>query len=105
MFISNLAIGQIEQNKYPQNYFREPLDLPPIISGNFGEIRSNHFHSGLDFKTNQREGYPIHAVADGFISGSATATFIGTNKPGSSTSNGWIKLILDGSTVYIPAWT
>lgn len=68
LFISNLTIGQIEQNKYPQNYFREPLDLPPIISGNFGEIRSNHFHSGLDFKTNQREGYPVYAVADGYIS-------------------------------------
>jgi hypothetical protein len=68
LLISNLAFSQVEQNKYPLNYFRAPLDLSPIISGNFGEIRSNHFHSGLDFKTNQREGYPVYAVSDGFIS-------------------------------------
>lgn len=54
--------------QYPQNYFIRPLDIPPVISGNFGEIRTNHFHSGLDFKTNQREGYPVYASADGFIS-------------------------------------
>ena len=68
LLITNLAFSQVEQNKYPLNYFRAPLDLSPIISGNFGEIRSNHFHSGLDFKTNQREGYPVYAVSDGFIS-------------------------------------
>lgn len=68
LLISKLTFSQIQQNNYPINYFRDPLDLPPIISGNFGEIRSNHFHSGLDFKTNQREGYPVYAVADGFIS-------------------------------------
>jgi len=54
--------------EYPQNYFIRPLNLPPIISGNFGEIRSNHFHSGLDLKTNQREGYPVYSSADGYIS-------------------------------------
>jgi hypothetical protein len=68
LLMTNLAYSQIEQITYPLNYFRPPLDLPPIISGNFGEIRSNHFHSGLDFKTNQREGYPVFAVADGFVS-------------------------------------
>lgn len=68
LLIRNLAFSQVEQNKYPSSYFRAPLDLSPIISGNFGEIRSNHFHSGLDFKTNQREGYPVYAVSDGFIS-------------------------------------
>jgi len=63
------AIGQEPRfPQYPQNYFIRPLDLPPIISGNFGEIRSNHFHSGLDFKTNKREGFPVYASADGFIS-------------------------------------
>jgi murein DD-endopeptidase MepM/ murein hydrolase activator NlpD len=66
--INGLVYSQTTQLSYPLNYFRPPLDLPPIISGNFGEIRTNHFHSGLDFKTNQREGYPVFAVADGFIS-------------------------------------
>ena len=68
LFINCLVYSQTNQVSYPLNYFRPPLDLPPIISGNFGEIRTNHFHSGLDFKTNQREGYPVFAVADGFIS-------------------------------------
>jgi murein DD-endopeptidase MepM/ murein hydrolase activator NlpD len=66
--INGLVYSQTTQLSYPLNYFRPPLDLQPIISGNFGEIRTNHFHSGLDFKTNQREGYPVFAVADGFIS-------------------------------------
>jgi murein DD-endopeptidase MepM/ murein hydrolase activator NlpD len=68
LVINGLVYSQTTQLSYPLNYFRPPLDLPPIISGNFGEIRTNHFHSGLDFKTNQREGYPVFAVADGFIS-------------------------------------
>jgi len=59
---------EVSKSDYPQNYFQLPLDLAPIISGNFGEIRTNHFHTGLDFKTNQRVGYPVYASADGFIS-------------------------------------
>lgn len=54
--------------RYPQDYFRYPLDLPPTTAGTFGELRPNHFHSGLDFKTNQRTGFPVHAVAEGFVS-------------------------------------
>ena len=58
----------IQSRPYPQNYFRYPLDLPPSTAGSFGELRPQHFHSGLDFKTNQRTGYPVHAAADGYIS-------------------------------------
>jgi hypothetical protein len=58
----------IQSRQYPQNYFRYPLDLPPSTAGSFGELRPNHFHSGLDFKTNQTTGYPIHAVFDGYVS-------------------------------------
>lgn len=69
---SNLASNSKKQNPisqtYPKTDFRFPLDLKPALAGSFGEIRSNHFHSGLDFKTNQREGYPVYAVADGYIS-------------------------------------
>ena len=39
-----------------------------ILSGSFGELRSNHFHSGLDIKTQQREGMPVYAPADGYVS-------------------------------------
>lgn len=56
------------QNPYPQDYFRAPLDITLIPSGTFGELRSNHFHSGLDIKTQQREGLNVYAVADGYVS-------------------------------------
>lgn len=58
----------LQQKIYPKNYFRPPLDLAPQAAGSFGELRANHFHSGTDYRTNQREGYPVYAVADGFIS-------------------------------------
>ncbi|RIJ43205.1 M23 family peptidase [Pontibacter oryzae] len=38
------------------------------LSGTMGEIRSNHFHGGLDIKTEQRTGLPVHAAADGYVS-------------------------------------
>jgi murein DD-endopeptidase MepM/ murein hydrolase activator NlpD len=57
------------QNKdYPQDYFRSPLDIPLNLSGNFGELRTNHFHAGLDIKTQQTEGLKLYAVADGYVS-------------------------------------
>ena len=52
----------------PKKYFRSPLGIPLYLAGNFGELRSNHFHSGLDMKTQGREGFNIYAAADGFIS-------------------------------------
>ncbi len=52
---------------YPQNYFRAPLDIPLTLSGNFGEPRGTHFHTGLDFKTNNVEGLKVYAAADGYI--------------------------------------
>lgn len=58
----------VQSRTYPQNLFRYPLDLPPTTAGTFGELRSNHFHSGLDFKTNQRTGFPVHAAYDGYVS-------------------------------------
>lgn len=56
------------QAPFPQDYFRNPLEVPLILSGTFGELRSNHFHSGLDIKTQHREGLNVVAAAEGFIS-------------------------------------
>jgi hypothetical protein len=63
-FISFLSFGQ----DYPKDYFISPLDIPLDVSGAFGELRSNHFHTGLDLKTKGIEGLPVYAVADGYIS-------------------------------------
>jgi hypothetical protein len=54
--------------EYPKDYFRSPLDIPIVLSGNFGELRSNHFHSGLDMKTEGVEGKKVYAIADGYVS-------------------------------------
>ncbi len=48
--------------------FQAPLDLPLILSGNFAELRRNHFHTGLDIKTGGVEGQKIRAVAAGHVS-------------------------------------
>lgn len=58
----------IAQNNYPKDYFAPPLDIPMKLSGNFGELRPNHFHAGFDFKTNQKEGLNVYASADGYVS-------------------------------------
>ncbi|MCB0457628.1 MAG: M23 family metallopeptidase [Flavobacteriaceae bacterium] len=55
------------QENIPQDYFGNPLDISMYLSGNFGELRSNHFHSGLDIKTQQKEGFPVYAAADGYV--------------------------------------
>lgn len=48
--------------------FSDPIALPFRLSGNFGELRSNHFHMGLDVRTNGQENLPVFAVADGYVS-------------------------------------
>ena len=55
------------QEELPENYFSNPVKIPLVLSGNFGELRNNHFHSGLDIKTQQQSGIPIYAPADGFV--------------------------------------
>ena len=55
------------QESIPTDYFDNPIKIPLILSGSFGELRSNHFHSGLDIKTQQRRGIPIYAPADGYV--------------------------------------
>ena len=56
------------QSPYPQDYFRSPLDVTVVLSGTFAELRSNHFHSGLDIKTQQRTGLKIYTAAQGYVS-------------------------------------
>ncbi|WP_422348551.1 M23 family metallopeptidase [Flagellimonas sp.] len=55
------------QEKYPQDTFQSPLDIPLVLAGTFGELRSNHFHSGIDIKTQRRQGLPVLAIADGTV--------------------------------------
>jgi hypothetical protein len=45
-----------------------PLEHKPIITGNYGEIRPNHFHAGLDFTTDPIKNLPIKCIYDGYVS-------------------------------------
>ncbi|MDX2360082.1 MAG: M23 family metallopeptidase [Crocinitomicaceae bacterium] len=53
----------------PSQYdYHPPLKIPLILASNFGELRPNHFHMGLDFKTNGRIGYNLYSVEEGYVS-------------------------------------
>lgn len=67
LFFAISTLFTYAQN-YPTGYFIAPLDPPLIITGTFGEIRDNHFHSGIDLSTDEEEGLPVMAAADGYIS-------------------------------------
>ena len=56
------------QNNPVYDSFTSPLKPPFFFSGGFGELRTSHFHSGLDFRTQGRTGLPVLAVKDGYIS-------------------------------------
>ena len=56
------------QDNYPKDYFANPLEIPLVLSGTFGELRSNHFHAGLDIKTQKVEGHKVVSSADGYVS-------------------------------------
>lgn len=65
LIFSQFAFSQVE---YPKDYFRSPLDITLILSGSFAELRNNHFHSGLDIKTQQKTGLNVYATAEGYVS-------------------------------------
>jgi len=69
VFLVLFAIAPLlyAQENYPQDVFQSPLEIPLVLAGTFGELRSNHFHSGIDIKTQQREGLRVLSIADGTI--------------------------------------
>ena len=63
-----LITVQSKAQRYPKNYFSAPLDTPLVLIATFGEVRPDHFHSGLDFSTDQHDGKWVRAAADGYVS-------------------------------------
>ena len=71
-FLLIMLIGLFQvihaQNNDRKDYFRSPVNFPITLAGSFGEIRRNHFHSGIDIRTGGAEGKPVYAIADGYVS-------------------------------------
>lgn len=74
LFVALTPSGQaqstyiITSKEYPQDYFRSPMNINPDASGTFAELRSNHFHGGDDYRTQQKIGIPVYAIAEGYVS-------------------------------------
>ncbi len=58
-----------QKQSYPKGYYQFPIrpGLPNSLAGGLGDLRSNHFHAGLDIRTQQREGLPVYAAAEGYV--------------------------------------
>jgi murein DD-endopeptidase MepM/ murein hydrolase activator NlpD len=67
------SLGLFSQREYPS--YHPPLKIPLILAGNFGELRPNHFHMGVDFKTQGKEGFELHSIEDGYVSRVKVSTF------------------------------
>ncbi len=60
--------GQLFREKnYPQGYFTWPVNATKALAANFGELRPNHYHMGLDCKTDKKQNLQVYAAADGYI--------------------------------------
>ena len=67
--VLSLVMGTgIQAQQVDENIFRSPFDFPLLLSANFGELRPNHFHNGLDIKTQGVTGKPIRCIAEGYVS-------------------------------------
>ena len=75
LFLVLISASVFSQNQYPKDYFAAPLEIPIELSGNFGELRPNHFHAGFDYKTQKKEGLNVFASADGYVSRIKISTF------------------------------
>ena len=62
------SVNRQSKLTYPTDYFSFPLNILPSLAADFGDLRINHYHMGLDIRTQQRENLAVVASADGYIS-------------------------------------
>ena len=67
ILVLSILLFSITQSVKAQDYIN-PLDFRLQLSGTFGELRSNHFHAGIDLKTKGVEGQKVYTIADGYVS-------------------------------------
>ena len=58
----------LSSQKIANKKLESPIDFPILLSGNFGELRSSGFHSGIDIKTKGKEGVEIRSIDSGYVS-------------------------------------
>jgi murein DD-endopeptidase MepM/ murein hydrolase activator NlpD len=68
IFFSSLFAQLFPEKNYPKGYFIYPVHAKPGLAANFGELRPNHYHMGLDIRTDQKQNVNVLAAADGYIS-------------------------------------
>lgn len=56
-----------QSSQIPKGYFRNPMGIPMELTANFGELRTHHWHMGLDIRTQAKENLPVYAAAGGYI--------------------------------------
>lgn len=66
IFFHSSLFSQLRPD-YPKYYFRNPLGIPMNLSANFGQLRPDHWHMGLDIRTEKKENLPVYAAASGYI--------------------------------------
>ncbi len=66
-FVQCFLVAQNNKD-YPQKDFVLPFEGKNEIIGTFCELRPNHFHGGLDIRTNAQIGRHVLAIADGYVS-------------------------------------
>lgn len=69
LFIASFACAAFAQDNQitDKDYYASPVKIPISLAGNFAELRPNHFHAGIDIKTQGKTGLPVYAAADGYI--------------------------------------
>lgn len=75
IFYSTINAQFFPTKNYPKDYFIYPVDARISLAANFGELRANHYHMGLDCRTNQIINRPVKAAADGYIARVTIAPF------------------------------
>ena len=64
---SAFLITNGQSSQIPRGYFRNPMGIPMELTANFGELRTHHWHMGLDIRTQAKENLPVYAAAGGYI--------------------------------------
>ncbi|HLN21862.1 MAG TPA: M23 family metallopeptidase [Bacteroidales bacterium] len=65
--ITLLFFSNLDHTPKDKTIFRPPVNIPVLLSSNFGELRADHFHSGIDIKTQGKTGQEVVSSADGYI--------------------------------------